>query len=108
MSDFKMPDLGNLMEAAQKLQGDLARVQEDLAKLSCEASSGGGLVTATINGHFELTAIRIDREVVNPDDVAMLQDLVVAAVNQAVIKMRETSQAEMAKVTGGLNIPGLG
>jgi DNA-binding YbaB/EbfC family protein len=108
MSDFKLPDLEGLMQAAQKIQGDVARMQEELASKTCEASSGGGMVSATVNGHYDLVALVIDKQVVDPADVSMLQDLVVAAVNQAVAKMRSLAQAEMAKVTGGLNIPGLG
>jgi DNA-binding YbaB/EbfC family protein len=108
MSDFKLPDLEGLMQAAQKIQGDVARMQEELAGKTCEASAGGGMVTATVNGHYDLVALVIDKQVVDPSDVSMLQDLVVAAVNQAVAKMRSLAQAEMAKVTGGLNIPGLG
>jgi nucleoid-associated protein EbfC len=108
MSDFKLPDLEGLMQAAQKIQGDVARMQEELASKTCEASAGGGMVSATVNGHYDLVALVIDKQVVDPADVSMLQDLVVAAVNQAVAKMRSLAQAEMAKVTGGLNIPGLG
>jgi DNA-binding YbaB/EbfC family protein len=107
MSDFKLPDLEGLMQAAQKIQGDVTRMQEELARRTCDASSGGGMVTATVNGHYELVKLVIDRQVVDPADVAMLQDLVVAAVNQAVAKMRSLAQAEMARLTGGLNIPGL-
>ncbi len=107
MSDFKLPDLEGLMEAAQKIQGDVARMQEELASRTCDASAGGGMVTATVNGHYDLVALVIDKQVVDPADVAMLQDLVVAAVNQAVARMRSLAQAEMAKLTGGLNIPGL-
>lgn len=108
MSDFKLPDLEGLMQAAQKIQGDVARMQEELAEKTCDASSGGGMVTATVNGHYDLVRLVIDKQVVDPGDVGMLQDLVVAAVNQAVAKMRSLAQAEMAKLTGGLNIPGLG
>jgi DNA-binding YbaB/EbfC family protein len=107
MSDFKMPDLGNLMATAQKLQGDIARMQEELAKRECEASAGGGMVKAAVNGHFEVTRLSIEKTAVDPSDVSMLEDLVKAAVNQAVAKMRELSQAEMARVTGGLGVPGM-
>ena len=107
MSDRNMPDLGNLMNLAQKLQGDVAKMQEDLARMECEASSGGGMVTARVNGEYQLVAIQIDREVVDPNDVGMLQDLIVAAVNQAMTKMRDLAQKEMSKLTGGLNIPGM-
>ena len=107
MSDRNMPDLGNLMNLAQKLQGDVAKMQDELARMECEASSGGGMVTARVNGEYQLVSIQIDRDVVDPADVSMLQDLIVAAVNQAMIKMRETAQKEMSKITGGLNIPGM-
>jgi DNA-binding YbaB/EbfC family protein len=108
MSDFKMPDLSALMQTAQKLQGDLARVQEELARKTCEASAGGGMVTAAVNGHFELASLKIDKAAVDPSDVGMLEDLIKAAVNQAVVRMRELSQAEMGKVTGGLGgMPGM-
>jgi hypothetical protein len=106
--DFKMPDLNGLMQAAQKIQGDVARMQEELVHKTCEASAGGGMVTATVNGHYDLVGLVIDKQVVDPNDVSMLQDLVLAAVNQAIAKMRSLAQAEMAKLTGGLNIPGLG
>jgi nucleoid-associated protein EbfC len=111
MSDFKMPDLSELMKTAQKLQGDIARAQEDLAKKECEASAGGGMVTAAVNGHFEVVRLTIDKAAVDPSDVGMLEDLIKAALNQAVARMRDLSQAEMAKVTGGLGgmggIPGM-
>ncbi len=107
MSDGKMPDLGNLMNIAQKLQGDMAKMQEDLARIECEASSGGGMVTAKVNGRYEIVDITIEKEVVDPSEIGMLQDLIVAAVNQAIVKIRETTQAEMSKLTGGLNIPGM-
>lgn len=107
MSDFKMPDLGNLMDVAQKLQGDVARMQEELARRECEASAGGGMVTAKVNGSYELTALTIDKEAVDPNDLGMLQDLIIAAVNQATERVRQMAQEEMSKITGGLNIPGM-
>ncbi len=107
MSDFKMPDMGGLMEAAQKLQGDMARVQDELARKTVDASAGGGMVTVTVNGHCELTTLTIEKDAVDPNDIAMLQDLVIAAVNQGVRKAREMSQEEMAKLTGGLGLPGM-
>jgi DNA-binding YbaB/EbfC family protein len=103
-----MPDINGLMEAAQRIQGDVARMQEELARTTCEASSGGGMVTATVNGTYDLVSIKIDKQAVDPGDVGMLEDLVVAAVNQAIAKMRGIAQQEMAKITGGLNIPGIG
>ncbi len=107
MSEDKMPGIGDLMNVAQKLQGDVSRMQEELASMQFEASSGGGMVTAIVNGQHELVAIKIDPEAVTPSDVDLLQDLIVAAVNQATQKMRESTKQEMAKLTGGLNIPGL-
>lgn len=103
----KMPDLGALMRQAQQLQASVQRAQEELAKLTVDASAGGGMVTATVNGQFELVKLTIDRSVVDPSDIGMLQDLVIAAVNQAVIKMRDTSKERMASLVGGLNIPGM-
>lgn len=103
----KMPDLGNLMQAAQKMQADAVKMQEQLAAKTCEASSGGGMVSATVNGAFELVSLKIDKSAADPDDLDMLQDLVVAAVNQAVNKVREMTKSEMSKLTGGLSIPGL-
>jgi len=108
MSDSpQMPDLGNLMQAAQRMQADAAKMQEQLASKTCEASAGGGMVTVTVNGLNELVSLSIDKAVANPDDLEMLQDLIVAAVNQGVQKVREMTQSEMSKLTGGLNIPGL-
>ncbi|WP_428268414.1 YbaB/EbfC family nucleoid-associated protein [Haliangium sp.] len=107
MSDSNMPDLNNLMNMAQKLQTDMAKVQDELARMVCEASAGGGMVTAQVNGQSQLVSIHIDREVIDPDDLSMLQDLIVAAVNQAMEKMKKTAQEEMAKLTGGLNLPGM-
>lgn len=105
-SDFKMPDLSGIMQAAQKLQGDVAKMQEELASTTCEASAGGGMVNATINGHYELVGIRIEPDAIDPEDPTMLQDLIVAAVNQAVVKMRQLAGEKMSQVTGGLNLPG--
>ena len=95
------------MQAAQQMQAKASKMQEELAAKTCEASSGGGMVTVTMNGAYEVVALNIDKNVVDGDDVDMLQDLVVAAVNQAVNKVREMTQGEMAKLTGGLSIPGL-
>ncbi len=102
-----MPDLGSLMQAAQRMQADAAKMQEELTAKTCEASAGGGMVTATVNGAFELVSLKIDKAVADPNDLDMLQDLIVAAVNQGVSKVREMTQSEMSKLTGGLNIPGL-
>ncbi len=95
------------MKQAQKLQEKMAKVQEELALKTVEATSGGGMVTAVVNGKFELMAIRIEKDVVNPDDIDMLQDLIIAAVNEGVRKAQEIASAEMAKVTGGMKLPGM-
>ncbi len=102
-----MPDLGNLMQVAQRMQADAVKMQEQLAKQTCEASSGGGMVTATVNGVFELVGLKVDKSAADPEDLGMLQDLIMAAVNQAVNKVREMTKSEMSKLTGGLSIPGL-
>jgi DNA-binding YbaB/EbfC family protein len=105
--DPKMPDLGNLMQVAQRMQASAAKMQEELASQTCEATSGGGMVTVTMNGAFDLVSLQIDKSAADPDDLEMLQDLIVAAVNQAVNKVRVMTKSEMSKLTGGLSIPGL-
>lgn len=95
------------MQAAQRMQADAAKMQQELASKTCEASSGGGMVNVTMNGAFELVSLKIDPAAADPEDLEMLQDLVVAAVNQAVEKVREMTKSEMSKLTGGLSIPGL-
>lgn len=107
MADFKMPDIGNLMQAAQQMQANLQRVQADLAQKRVDATAGGGMVTAVVSGQLELLSLKIDTAVVDPKDVGMLQDLVVAAVSQALAKAKQLQQDEMAKVTGGMSLPGM-
>jgi len=97
----------NLMKQAQKLQEKMAKVQEELASKTVEATAGGGMVTAVVSGKFELTSIRIEKDVVNAEDVEMLQDLIVAAVNEGIRRAQEMASAEMAKVTGGMKLPGM-
>jgi nucleoid-associated protein EbfC len=99
---------GNIMKEAQRLQEQLAAVQEEVAKKKVDATAGGGMVTVEANGKQELLSIKIDREVINPDDAQMLEDLVLAACNEALRKSREMVQQELGKLTGGLKIPGLG
>jgi len=99
---------GNIMKEAQKLQAQMAAMQEEVAKKKVDATAGGGMVTVEANGKQELTAIKIDPEVVNRDDVQMLEDLVLAAANEALRKSRDLVQQELDKLTGGLKIPGLG
>jgi DNA-binding YbaB/EbfC family protein len=98
---------GNLMKEAQKLQQQMAELQAEVAKKKVEATAGGGMVTVEANGQQEITAIKIDREVINPDDAQMLEDLVLAACNEALRKSKEMVQAEMSKLTAGLKLPGL-
>ena len=98
---------GNLAKMAQQMQAELARVQEEIAALSLEGTAGGGAVTAVVNGNGEVVSISIDKEVVDPDDVEMLQDLVTAAVNDGVHKIKDTAAQKMARVTGGMQIPGM-
>ena len=98
---------GNLMRQAQQLQAKMQQVQEEMATRTVEASAGGGMVTAVANGRHELVSVKIEKEVVNPADVEMLQDLILAAVNEALKKSQEMVAEEMKKLTGGLNIPGL-
>ncbi|HHW19189.1 MAG TPA: YbaB/EbfC family nucleoid-associated protein [Firmicutes bacterium] len=98
-------DMQRLMKEAQKLQAEMARVEEELSQRTVEGTAGGGMVKATVTCSMELKSLEIKKEVVDPDDVEMLQDLIVAAVNAAIAKARETAQEEMSKVTGGLSIP---
>ena len=102
-----MKNLGNIMQQAKKIQERLANVQEEMAERTIEGSAGGGMVTVVANGRQEVMSIKIEPEVVNADDVEMLQDLVQAAVNDALRKSQEMVQQEMAKITGGLKIPGM-
>ncbi len=104
---MKKGGMGQLMKQAQKMQAQLAKIQEEAANKSVEASSGGGMVSVTANGKQQILSMRIEREVVDPEDVEMLQDLIVAAVNEALNKAQELVAEEMSKVTGGLQIPGL-
>jgi len=99
--------LKNLMKQAQQMQAKLARVQEEMKTREVEATAGGGMVSVRASGAQEVLAIRIEREIVNPDDVEMLQDLVKAAVNEALRKSREMVAEEMGKITGGMGIPDL-
>ena len=102
-----MQNFGNIMKQAKKLQERMAQLQDELALKTVEASAGGGMVSVLVNGRHELVSLKIEKEVVNPEDLDMLQDLIVAAVNEGVRKAQEMATAEMAKITGGLSIPGL-
>ena len=96
-----------MMKQAQKMQQDLLRMQEEMQTKEYEATAGGGVITAVVNGQKELLRVTIDPEAVDPDDVGMLQDMVVAAVNEAMRKADAESAANMSKLTGGLNLGGL-
>ena len=102
-----MKGMGNMMKQAQQLQSKMVKLQEELADRTVESSSGGGMVKVTANGRQQVLSIQIEKEVVDPDDVEMLQDLVLAAINDALAKAQEMVSSEMGKLTGGLNIPGL-
>lgn len=102
-----MRNMNRMMKQVQKMQADMARVQEELEHKTVEASAGGGMVTVVANGHQNIVSISIEPEAVDPDDVEMLEDLVLAAVNEAIRASREMAGDELGKVTGGLNIPGL-
>jgi nucleoid-associated protein EbfC len=98
---------GNIMKQAQELQERLAQIQADAGSKTVEASSGGGMVNAVVNGRLEVVGLRIDRQVVEGGDLEMLQDLIIAAVNQGIRAAQKLMADEMSKVTGGLKIPGL-
>jgi len=102
MSDGRVPNLNEVLQTAQKMQQQLKRVQDELAGKIIEGSAGGGMVVAKVNGRSQLVSIALDREVVDPNDIDMLQDLVVAAVNQALGKASELAQQELSQVAGGL------
>ena len=102
-----MKGLGKMMKQAQQLQAKMAKLQEELAEKTVETSSGGGMVKVVANGRQQLVSIQIEQEVVDPDDVEMLQDLILAAVNDALTKAQDMVSGEMNKLTGGMNIPGL-
>ena len=103
-----MKGFGNIMKEAQKLQQQMEKIQAEVAQKKVEATAGGGMVTVEANGKQEVVSIKIDPEVVSRDDVQMLEDLVLAACNEALRKSREMMQQELGKLTGGLRIPGLG
>ena len=102
-----MKNMMSMMKQAQKLQAKMMEMQAELGNRTVSAQAGGGMVEAVVNGRQELLSLRIDREVVVPDDVEMLQDLILAAVNEALNRSREMMAQEMSKLTGGMQIPGL-
>jgi hypothetical protein len=98
--------MGNLAKMAQQMQADMARVEQELHALQVEGSAGGGVVRAVVTGKQDIVSITIDPSVVDPDDVEMLQDLVVAAVAEALAQARKAGEEKLARVTGGLRLPG--
>lgn len=99
--------MGKMLRQVQKLQEDMGKLQEELKERTVEATSGGGMVRAVVTGSQELKSLEISREAIEAEDVELLQDMVVAAVNEALRKAQEMVSQEMKKLTGGLNIPGL-
>jgi DNA-binding YbaB/EbfC family protein len=102
-----MKGMGNMMKQAQKLQAKMLKLQDELANQTVDATAGGGMVKVTANGRQQIIAIAIEKEVVDPEDIEMLQDLVLAAVNDALNKSQEMVSQEMGKLTGGINLPGM-
>ena len=102
-----MTDISNLFRQAQEMQNKIAAVQEELARRTVSASSGGGMVTVVCSGKQQVQSIHIDKTIVDPDDLTMLEDLVLTAVNEGLRLSQEMAAREMASVTGGFNIPGL-
>ncbi len=98
--------MGNLLKQAQEMQARMAKIQEELAHKTVQGSSGGGMVQVTVNGQFNLTAVKIEAAAINADEKDLLEDLILAAVNDGMRKARDMASAEMAKLTGGLKIPG--
>ena len=102
-----MKGMGNMMKEAQKLQTRMLKLQEELAGRTVESAVGGGMIRVVANGRQQIVSVHIEKEVVDPNDVEMLQDLILAAVNDALAKSQEMVSSEMSKLTGGLKMPGL-
>ncbi len=100
-------NMQSMLKQAQKMQEDMANLQAELEEREYEVAAGGGVVNVKINGKKEILSVKIDPEVVDPDDVETLEDLVVAAVNEAIKKVESTSAEEMQKITGGMSLPGM-
>lgn len=100
-------NMQQMMKQARKMQEQLASVQENLAETTVDASAGGGMVKVTVNGEMQLVSCKIDPEAVDPDDIEMLEDMIVAAVNEAVRGVNEIASKQMGAITGGLKIPGM-
>ena len=102
-----MKGMGKMMKQAQQLQAKMMKMQEELAERTVEGTAGGGMIKAVANGKQQIVSITIEEEVVDPEDVEMLQDLILAAVNDALNRSQEMVSGEMGKLTGGMNIPGM-
>ena len=102
-----MKGMGDMMKQAQQLQSKMLKMQEEMAEKTVETSAGCGMVKIVANGKQQIMSIQIEKEVVDPEDVEMLQDLILSAINEALTKSQEMVAAEMSKLTGGLNIPGI-
>ena len=102
-----MKGMGSMMKQAQKLQSKMLKLQEELADKTVETTSGGGMVKVVAIGRQQIVSIQIEEEVIDPEDVEMLQDLILAAINDALTKSQEMVSGEMSKLTGGINIPGM-
>lgn len=101
-----MKGMGNMVKQAQKLQSKMLKLQDELAGKTVETTAGGGMIKVVANGRQQIISISMEKEVVDPEDVEMLQDLILAAVNDALAKAQEMVSAEMGKLTGGFNLPG--
>ena len=102
-----MRNFNTMMQQAQKMQKKIAKMQEELKKMEIEGSSGGGMIKVTLTGDMSFKTVKIDPQVVDPDDVEMLEDLVLAAISDAVKKVEETRETQLGKITGGMKVPGL-
>lgn len=103
-----IPDVSKFLRQFQKIQGEMKKVQEEIAKEEVTGSSGGGMVEVTINGKFEVVDIRIEKKLLKGDDAEMLEDLILAAVNSAMSKVQELIKERLGQITGGLQLPGMG
>ena len=102
-----MGNMGNMMKKVQKLQADMAKLQEELKARTLEATAGGGVVKVVVTGEKQIVSIKVDTSAVDPEDTEMLEDLIVAAVNEALKKVDDMMAQEMGKLTGGMKIPGM-
>jgi DNA-binding YbaB/EbfC family protein len=100
-------DLSNIMQQAKVMQEKMAKIQEDLAKKTITGSAGGGMVLVTVNGQGDVLSVSLEKTIIDPQEPEMLQDLIVAATNDAIRRAKELSKQELGQLTGGLNIPGL-